>query len=307
MRVLELPDRLRAYGVEVVEVDGWRGRGKEFPGRPDGALRHWTVGGMAPTSSLRVVTHGRSDLPGPLCHVLQSRGPGRDKAYVVASGIANHAGKGLWNGISGNSKLLGLEIEWQGPNEHFPASRIDVSERIMRALLDCCTGTNTNDVAEHREYATPKGRKIDTNLDGNVLRRRMIELRQNPNPQPEPQPQPEPEPEEEDMLALITCIPSRLKELPPQMQDAISKGAWLFTDGDRFWWCPTVGHAESAHFLGLVKSNRPVEVSPSFIKELRPRTRADMDPGEALLPIMDGSAKHFFFDHTGKVHQNAYD
>lgn len=181
MRVLEVPDMLRKYDVEPVIVDGFESRGKEFPERPDGALRHWTVGGMSATSSLKVVTYGRgrpNPLAGPLCTILQSREKSNrdDKAYCVASGKANHAGDGLWNGIRGNYRLLGLEIEWQGPNESFSGRRKDVSERIMRALLDCCTGENNDDVAEHREYALPKGRKQDTNLSGDELRRRMREI-----------------------------------------------------------------------------------------------------------------------------------
>lgn len=189
MRIHELPAKLRARGLTVREVAGWEYRGKEFPSRPDGALRHWDAASSThPTAALGVITNGRSDLPGPLAQVYQSRyvdHNGRDIVYVVASGKANHAGRGHWNGISGNYNLLGLEIAWSGPHEHFPAKRIETSELVMRALLDCCAGTNTDDVAEHREYATPHGRKIDTNLDGNTLRRRMREL-DNPPIRPRP-------------------------------------------------------------------------------------------------------------------------
>jgi hypothetical protein len=197
MRVHELPSRLRARGVTIREVGGWEGRGYEFPQRPDGALRHWdAIASKLPTAGLSVITNGRPDLKGPLAQVYKSRytdGNGLDVAYVVASGKANHAGAGIWNGISGNYNLLGLEIAWSGPGEAFPAKRKLTSELIMRALLDCCAGTNTNDAAEHREYATPPGRKIDTNLDGNELRRRMRELG-NPGSAPAPAPAPQPAP-----------------------------------------------------------------------------------------------------------------
>lgn len=185
MRTLELPDMLRKYGVEPVLTAGWETRGNEFPTKPKGALRHWTAGATTGvTPSLRVVTFGRSDLPGPLCAVLQSREVDRpDRAYVIASGKANHAGAGNWNGLDSNYELLGLEIEWSGPNETFSEARRDVSERIMAALLDCGTGAD-NMVAEHREYALPAGRKIDTNLNGDVMRSRMTVLR-NPAPQHE--------------------------------------------------------------------------------------------------------------------------
>jgi hypothetical protein len=182
MRIHELPAKLRERGLTVREVAGWETRGNEFPTRPDGALRHWdAIGSKAPTAGLGVITNGRPDLAGPLAQVYQSRytdANGLDIVYVVASGKANHAGAGEWNGISGNYNLLGVEIAWSGPSEPFPAKRKLTSELVMRALLDCCAGTNPNDVAEHREYAKPAGRKIDTNLDGNELRRRMVELNQ---------------------------------------------------------------------------------------------------------------------------------
>lgn len=183
MRLLELADKLRARGVTVREVAGWQTRGNEFPSRPDIALRHWTAGplsGLAP--SLGVCTYGRggaSPLPGPLCQVLQSRevdANGLDVVHVVASGKANHAGEGVWNGVIGNYASVGLEIEWSGPGEQFVGirRRQETSELVMRALLDCCAGTNPMDACEHREYAPT--RKIDTNLSGGHLRDRMADL-----------------------------------------------------------------------------------------------------------------------------------
>ena len=175
MRVLELADTLRARGLAVVEVAGWQTRGREFPSRPDICIRHWTAGpAHGQTPSLQVVTHGRSDLRGPLCQIYQSReADGNDRIFVIASGVANHAGEGRWAGVSGNSKSMGLEIEWSGPQEAFSPARKAISEQAMAALMQCALGKNRDDACEHREYTT---RKIDTNLDGNELRRRMREL-----------------------------------------------------------------------------------------------------------------------------------
>lgn len=190
MRVLELPDALRRYEVEPVLVAGWETRGNEYPTRPLGALRHWTAGALrVGIPSLQILTFGRSDLPGPLCAVGQERAPADrdDRAYVVASGKANHAGAGLLNGIVGNYRLLGLEIEWAPQlGEGFSARRRDVSERIMAALADCCADPEWGDVGEHREYALPAGRKIDTNLDGDALRDRVQALLHPAPPVPAP-------------------------------------------------------------------------------------------------------------------------
>lgn len=196
-RVSDMPAEMRKLGLTVVEVAGCYGRGNDFPRRPRGKLRHWTAGGRGDKPSLGIVTFGRGKpgdpnyLPGPLAQTLQSRerdANGLDVVYFVADGKANHAGTGEWNGVSGNYEFFGNEIEWSGPNEFFPSQRELTSELIARAMLNCCVNGGDPDMAaEHREYARPIGRKIDTNLDGNKMRRRMAELDQAP-----------PTPEEED-------------------------------------------------------------------------------------------------------------
>jgi hypothetical protein len=142
MRLLELPEALHDRGVTFRMVAGAETRGVEFPTRPRAVLKHWTAGplrGFAP--SLAVCTFGRTDLKGPLCQVLQSRelDPHElDIAYVVALGVANHAGLGSWREITGNSRSQGLEVEWAGPTEkyHGVHRRYETSTRILRAMLD---------------------------------------------------------------------------------------------------------------------------------------------------------------------------
>lgn len=125
MRDLGIADRLRAAGLAVVEVDGWQSRGSDSFS-PAGGVDHHTAGsnnGNAP--SLEVCTNGREGLSGPLCNTLQ----GFDGTqYVVASGRANHAGEGGWNGLSGNSSVYGMERENTGydparPGQHESAAR----------------------------------------------------------------------------------------------------------------------------------------------------------------------------------------
>lgn len=180
MRLLDLPDALRDQGVEPVVLDGFQSRGLEFDGKPTITLRHWTAGpstGKAP--SLRTVVEGRSDLPGPLCQVLQERtgGPRLDRAFCVASGRANHAGVGEWAGItSGNRHGTGLEIEWSGPSEAFPANRNETADRIIAALQSLSARPSGANCCDHREYALPAGRKQDTNLDSTSMRTRVDRL-----------------------------------------------------------------------------------------------------------------------------------
>lgn len=180
MRLLGLPDALREFDLEPVEVAGWQIRGFEFAQAPLITLRHWTAGGrIGRAPSLGICTNGRSDLPGPLCQVLQERtgGTGFDRVYVIASGRANHAGVGAWGGVtSGNQRGTGNEIEWSGPGEAFPGNREETSERIAAALLSLGQSQDGQYFCEHREYALPAGRKVDTNLYGSKGRFNVHQL-----------------------------------------------------------------------------------------------------------------------------------
>ena len=166
-RDLGIADRLRAKGLTVVEVNGWRTRGSDAF-NPRGSVDHHTAGprrGSAP--SLNTVVVGRPDLPGPLCNVLV----GRDNVcYVVAAGRANHAGAGGWRGLSGNASVFGVERENVGDgSEPWTLQQYDVAAKVHAALLEG-HGRGWELVCEHKEWAP--SRKVDAfGVDGNVMRR----------------------------------------------------------------------------------------------------------------------------------------
>lgn len=112
---------LRNAGLTVVETAGWASRGYEDQDLADvrGVLWHHTATNRtafdtqnAPT--LAMCVNGRPDLAGPLCHIVL----GRDgTVYLVAAGLANHAGRGSAAGIptdAGNYYLIGIEMESSG-------------------------------------------------------------------------------------------------------------------------------------------------------------------------------------------------
>lgn len=117
----DLAHQLRAQGLTVVEVPGWKTRGYSGYGfhGVGGVLHHHTATGRAAFArsnmpTLNLLTHGRSDLAGPLCNIAF----GRDgTVYVVAAGWANHAGRGSAPGFprdQGNGWLIGIEAESSG-------------------------------------------------------------------------------------------------------------------------------------------------------------------------------------------------
>lgn len=157
-RALWLADRLRAWGLDVVEEPGWRARGKDSLSPLVVVVHHTASKPPAPVPSLGVVIKGRSDVPGPLCNVLV----GRDcSVHVIASGVSNNAGAGTWDGVTGNRHTLGIEVENNGIGE--PWSRpLYVTTLFVAAALAEGARVPVSNVIGHKEW-TP--RKIDPNFD----------------------------------------------------------------------------------------------------------------------------------------------
>lgn len=167
-----LADVLRAAGCVVVERPDWQTRGRAEMGTVRGVLCHHTAGpasGNAP--SLALVEHGRVDLPGPLSHLVL----GRDGTfYVLAAGRCNHAGAGEWEGITaGNTSFIGIEAENMGTAaDPWPAEQVLAYARGVAAILRHI-GAPAIMCAGHKEYALPKGRKIDPSFDMDAFREQV--------------------------------------------------------------------------------------------------------------------------------------
>jgi peptidoglycan hydrolase-like protein with peptidoglycan-binding domain len=178
-----LPSVLKTAGLKVAPVDGWESRGRADVGQTCGVICHHTAGsanGNMP--SLRVLIDGRSDLPGPLAQL----GLGRDGTYyVIAAGRCNHAGAGIWQGISnGNSNFVGIEAENTGlPSDPWPAVQVDAYQRGSAAILSHI-GRGADFCAGHKEFATPRGRKSDPSFDMNVFRSGVASILNGTAPAP---------------------------------------------------------------------------------------------------------------------------
>jgi hypothetical protein len=176
-----LPDVLRGAGLKVAEVPGWQNRGARDLNVGDilGVLCHHTgVRSTKNMPTLNSLINGRAAeknlaaIPGPLAQL----GLGRDGTfYVIAAGRANHAGKGMWRGISdGNAHLIGIEAENSGDDDdHWPPVQIDAYQHGVAAILKqikqpaiFCAG--------HKEYAF--GRKDDPSFKMDEFRAAVQKL-----------------------------------------------------------------------------------------------------------------------------------
>jgi len=183
-RLMWLPDVLKEAGLRVAKVDGWEDRGIEV-GETFGVICHHTGGrreGNMP--SLRVLIDGREDLSGPLAQL----GLGRDGTfYVIASGRANHAGAGVWQGImTGNTNFIGIEAENTGNDDDlpWPPVQLEAYQRGVAAILKRI-GRGAEFCAGHREYARPLGRKDDPKFDMDVFRKGVAAILAGTAPQPQ--------------------------------------------------------------------------------------------------------------------------
>lgn len=196
-----LADRLRAMGLTVIEVDGWRTRGRTYATfTPRGSVDHHTAGGASGNApSLGICINGRSDLPGPLCQAFQAR---NNDVYVVAAGVANHAGAGGWQGLKGNQIVHGLESENVGYNDREPwrEDQIDVKARIHAAFLQAPGSTgDPGKCCMHKEWTAAK---IDSHtILGDDLRSRVAHYLSTPNP-------PSPPEDDDKMMFLIRGEPT---------------------------------------------------------------------------------------------------
>lgn len=163
VRLSWLADALRAEGCTVIEQGDWVNRGRpastgDF--NPYAVLLHHTAGGVNATTSnpaptLNTVINGRSDLAGPLCHILLDY---NGACRLIAGGRANHAGEARVSGPmpagDGNALYVGIEIDYnatgvdtgQRPSD---AQRAAVP-RAAAAIVRHC-GRDGSYVRAHRE------------------------------------------------------------------------------------------------------------------------------------------------------------
>lgn len=176
---------LRAEGVKVVEVSGWRTRNRNHKGAwgpVHGVMLHHTVTGPK-VNAVPICRDGFAALPGPLCHgVIRRDGT----VHLVGHGRANHAGTGdprvleaviaedyggkppaprfhdgSQGGADGNARFYGFECENLGDGEDpWPPAQVEAMVRVS-AALSRAHGWSDKSVIGHLEWSDwksdPKG------------------------------------------------------------------------------------------------------------------------------------------------------
>lgn len=158
--LLWLADAARAGGLNVEEVPGWQTRGHGNYTECRGVVCHHT-GNPSPGNypSLKAVRDGRSDLAGPLA----GYGLGRDgTVYVIAAGVAWHAGAGVypkppaspWLPTDmGNWFSVGIEAESAGTVDDWTPAQRDAYPRLAAAICRAL-GVGSDRVIGHKEYSS---------------------------------------------------------------------------------------------------------------------------------------------------------
>ncbi|MFP3118169.1 N-acetylmuramoyl-L-alanine amidase [Streptomyces sp. Iso 434] len=173
---------LKAEGVDVVEVPGWRTRNRNSKGPwgpVHGVMVHHTVtSGSARTVAL--CRDGHPGLPGPLCHgVITKDG----RVHLVGYGRANHAGLGDSNVLAaviaerdlpadraadsdGNARFYGFECENLGDGKDpWTDAQLEAIERVSAAICRA-HGWNERSVIGHLEWqpgkVDPRGFTMDS-------------------------------------------------------------------------------------------------------------------------------------------------
>ncbi|TDC81913.1 N-acetylmuramoyl-L-alanine amidase [Micromonospora sp. KC606] len=168
MRLLWLPEVLRAAGLTVHEVSGWRTRGKDTFGPVVGLTCHETRGSRTSTDAgeIRVLLNGSTSAPPPIAQLYLSRS---GAWHVVASGTCYHNLVG-WAGPNvgyGNDALIGVEAQ-HAAGEPWTDTQYRSYVRGVAAITRRA-GFSVSRVAGHFEHQP--GAKTDPGFDMAKFRR----------------------------------------------------------------------------------------------------------------------------------------
>lgn len=204
MRLLWLPDVLRAAGLVVHEYPGWKTRGSAEWG-PDtrnsdwrlplrGVVCHATAGNRHSTDAGETKVlwiTGSTSAPAPISQLYLSRS---GEWTVGASGRCNHVLRGDKSGIHrgfGNYQLLGIEAQNDNRGEPWSADMVEAYRRGVAAIC-AKMGWSAQVVVGHAEHQSGKTDPLGVDMD--AFREAVDDLLDGKAPTPAPSPRRRPAP-----------------------------------------------------------------------------------------------------------------
>jgi hypothetical protein len=158
VRISWLAGELRAAGLRVVEVDGWKTRGSaEFD--PEGVTWHATAGSRTATAQgeVNVILEGSTSAPPPIAQLMIWRD---GTVFVCAAGRCFHNKVG-WAGPNkglGNTRLLGIEMANDNRGEPWPDVQLDAARVATAAIMRRLGADPMRRLAAHFEHQPHEGR-----------------------------------------------------------------------------------------------------------------------------------------------------
>lgn len=168
----QIVSQLKKWGINYKEHGNWATHNRNHVGSwgpVNGLMVHHT--GSDSKDQVNLLYHGRSDLPGPLCHFgLDQKGV----IHLIGWGRANHAGKGDNDvlqavisesyktyppvdnqaNVDGNPRFYGVEI-WYSGNHDMTEEQIFTLNRLGAAICDF-HGWTAKSVIGHGEWQPGK-------------------------------------------------------------------------------------------------------------------------------------------------------
>lgn len=271
----EMADVLRAAGLAVTEVDGWRtrarGSGGYTGGKPWCVMWHHTASNTTPANDVSYIINSQD---APLANLYLARD---GTVHVCAAGATNTNGKGgpvtMSKGTvaadSMNTAAIGVEMANDGVGQAWPQVQIDAAFAMSIALCKAY-GLTSTDICTHAAWSP--GRKIDPataaavqgpwrpasiNTSGSWS---VDDLRDEHTNRWSTAPSPEPEPSEDEMYlatlqdGTVVVVGSSVR---PVSGDEIAAGGALadlprFTPDPASYWHMwlAAGSAEYAERVG---------------------------------------------------------
>lgn len=151
----DLPKRLRAAGLTVVEVDDWRENGRDSGDGPVGVLNHHTgsfdrIGDLEDDLAYArwLFSKGRPDLAPPLCNLALSA---EGTVYIGAKGRAHHGGMAKASGsvAAGDANILYVGIEWMLSGTQPIPAKMYRAGAILNAVLTLWMKNSVQTVSCH--------------------------------------------------------------------------------------------------------------------------------------------------------------